>query len=44
MVRRQRRKPAEQVVQAVCDALAEFCGEMPRQDDRTVMVLRYPKE
>lgn len=43
VVRRRRREPAKQVVQAVCDALAEYCGEVPRQDDRTVMVLRYPK-
>lgn len=41
-VRRHRRDPAKEIVQAVCDALAEFTGDTPRQDDRTVVVVRYP--
>lgn len=42
-VKRHRRQGAESVVEAVCDALGEFTGEVPRQDDRTVVVLRYPE-
>jgi sigma-B regulation protein RsbU (phosphoserine phosphatase) len=42
VVRRERAKPAAEVVSAVFAAVEEWSGKRPAKDDRTVVVVRYP--
>ena len=37
-----RGRPAEAIVDAIFDSVREFTADCPPEDDRTVMVLRYP--
>ncbi len=42
VVRRERGKPAADVVNAVFTAVEEWSGRRPAKDDRTVVIVRYP--
>jgi sigma-B regulation protein RsbU (phosphoserine phosphatase) len=43
VVRRERGKPAAEVVSAIFAAVEEWSGKRPAKDDRTVVVVRYPE-
>jgi sigma-B regulation protein RsbU (phosphoserine phosphatase) len=42
LLRRERTRPAAEIVDSVFTAVAEYTGGAPPHDDRTVVVVRYP--